>query len=332
MVQAIVRTKYHRLLELIDDDQIYLSAPGPGSTDEIGVVKHGTAAHYTDYGFKKDAIRWIYSEPFAKLPKFVFDQELIQLVTDLDYHESVMAMKEAGVMRLPFPAMIVEFRTKAGHHAIIMIRDCQEADHWYEWEPPGYTETVTTPFYAMKVIIHKDEGGEYAVLSPGVIGLDIKRDETGIVIGMTATGLDEFIVRTADRFGYGALLKNTFRRDAGQTSQGLFSALVLMSVKGIGAEIVDVARLNRKRQQSGKPSIPHHTYIHIKRVFRSASSDVSDEYTPRRSPIPHLRRGHNREVHYGPRSEGKSRLHYFPPKLVAYTGGPLPAPTYIVKK
>jgi hypothetical protein len=295
----------------------------------------------------------------SDLPRFVIDRELIELATKGEYTQSLIDMKRAGVLHLPFREMIVEFLSRSSTnrtaHSIVLLRDLtldnDDDRPPNKWESgkvvdPHSEEEEKFDFYGVRMSVENDVEGEYLCMSPSILYMAINNKDV-----VPTEKQAEWVDYSDDKcwlrmLGCGHrmmppnkrtndLVQQTWTKDAGSIYYAAVSAYLLMSTAGIAKEVISCEKLNRKRGPgTGKPIIPQHTYIRIGHVYRSASSKDSDTYVPRRSPRPHWRRGHLRGVHYG---EGRAflRTKYIPPKLVAYHGDdqkPKVGKEYVVMK
>jgi hypothetical protein len=301
-----VRTKWHRLIPLVDTDEVYLTSPP---------VEGGKAPHWSDYGSNPDELKKMI-HGFSHLPKFVIDPELLGLIEEQEYQKSLLDMKRAGVMRLPFPQVIVEYGNGPQHTITLLEETKDDPEH---------------QFGAVVFHLHRDVGGEYLVVSPAIIKLDIRDNEGEPWIKFS--GDNALYVTASDKLI--ELSKSTFLKDTSSIWYALASVMLLMATAGVKREVIEVERLNKSRVLSGKEPIPRHTYISIGHVYRRENSEVSDEYIPRRSPRPHWRRGHLRMVRFG-KGYASSKQVYIGPKLVAYqdpTGAePSVSHEYVVTK
>lgn len=313
-----IRTKWHKIIPLIETRQAYITAP-----------KAGLAAHLSEYQIDDDMIKH-FVEGWGQLPKFVIDAELMQLARDKDYLNSLTDMKKAGVLRLPFPAMIVEFESATniqsapgGYcHYIAVLRD-QQAEGLQPWEPEGFVGSAPATnkmFYGFAFRLQRDENGEYLVLSPSISFVEPEDRDGEPWVGVGSQGWLETkpyslpLTQALDN-----VVSATYEKDAGVVWHALIGAALLMNTAGIKKEVIEPTKLNRRRQQQNKPLIPRHTYIRIGHVYKHDNSTQAEAYEPRRSPRPHWRRGHIRNVSIGKGRTGTKRV-YIQPKLVAYHG------------
>lgn len=71
----------------------------------------------------------IADDPFlqrcAELPHFVIDESLLALLERSDVRSSILAMKEAGIARLPFPEMLLELDSGSAR-AFVLLEEYQD--------------------------------------------------------------------------------------------------------------------------------------------------------------------------------------------------------------
>lgn len=317
-----IRTKWHKIMPLVEQGMVYFTSP-PG----------GQAPHWDDYEHDKEAFV-DFVNVWAELPHFCIDRELIDLATDDDFRNSLWDMKRAGVLRLPFPAVVVEFPGKGGReegsiqHHVVMLRDLKHPERFF-WEGEDViaeSHRQACDFYGIAMGINQDEDGEYLHVSPSIvyIGIEYHNGEVMCKVISHGSGVANWDPKIE------SLIEKTYVKDLGSVFFAASSIYLLMATQGIDKEIIDTERINKKRGGPGKPYIPRHTYIHIGRVYKSATSEKSEEYVSRRSPRPHWRRGHVRGVRYGVKREFTKSV-FIHPRLVAYSGdAKLPKPDYVV--
>lgn len=306
-----IHTQFHHLVDLIQKDEVYLTAP-----------KGGKAVHWDTYHPDKKATNFFLKE-ISSLPKFVVDDELMDMVRNQKYIKSIVDMRKGGVMRLPFPSLLIEYDF-AGKRYIVLLRD-QQSKEIFPWEDPAGHELASPfslpdkdelmgrfPFYGTQFILDKDKDGRYVVMSPSFIGVDVMEKNGEASFGMSAIASGIFPpTQELD-----ALVGQTYSKDAGGLYQAMCAALLVMQTDGVVHEKIDPSKINRKRDGDSKPKIPTHTYLRIGKVYRY-NSEKADDYIPRKSPRPHWRRGHLRPVRYG---VGKTLVKdvYINPRLVSY--------------
>lgn len=310
-----VRTWWHRIVPAVDAGEVYLTAP-----------RGGHSARAADYGLDPDRLRSVVQQ-FGECPHFVVERELVDLATEHDYYLSMRDMRRAGVLHMPYPAALVEWPVRgADAHTMVLVRDLGQKVR-QSWEPEDDWE-LSVPFYGIVLRVHRDQMGDYMVVSPSIVGLDLREESDGrLGVGMTATGSD-ILPMTAQ---LNELIGRTYTKDGAAAWFALCAGTLLVSTHGVEREVVEVDRLNKKRRELGREPVPRHTYIRIGRVYRTYEGERSDEYVPRRSPRPHWRRGHVRTVRHGAGREKLKQI-FVPGRIVAYAGeGPEPArPEYTV--
>lgn len=309
------RTRWHKLQQLVAEDEVYLTAP-----------EGGTSSHWDEFRPNKSAVKWFVNE-LTKLPKFVVDSDLLELVMVEGYDKSLIAMRNAGVFRLPFPAMIVEF-DYGGSRFIVFLRDNLAKDTEFPWEdkPPTisgaeHNAFARSPIYGIVFRIINDVEGEYLVMSPSANSIDVD-DRDGVPhVGVSAQSLEFF----PNSLKLQELTRLTWLKDGGGIWRAAASAMLIFHTGGVAKEVIECSKMNKKRVANNKIPIPTHTRLHIGKVYRSSASDQADDYIPRRSPKPHWRRGYDQPIRYGKGRE-KLKYKYIEPKLVAYRDwmGPKP--------
>ena len=299
-----IKTAWHKIVPLIDADEVYLAAP-----------KGAKAPHWGQFNPRVESFKNTVRS-LGTLPKFVIDDDLLDIVRGEEYQLSILDMHRAGVLRLPFAAMTVEFQIPAGR-ALVVLRDnaFKERLPWEVGpeEDPGNTVFWSKPFYGVPLRIEHDTRGEYLVMSAGVISIDIQEQNGMPWIGITAQGHD-IIDMTQPVLD---MIKHTYQKEGSLIWQALACAFLVLHTEGVKKEVIECSKINRKRIASKKEPIPRHTVVSIGKVYRSASSGQADDYEPRRSPRPHWRRGHLKNVHYGP-GRASVKQKYINPKLVAF--------------
>lgn len=330
-----IRTKWHRARELLEAGQVWMTAE-----------KGKMAKTWDEVRLDMSRLSRFF-ELCESLPKFVIDNATVGLVTTKDAGLSLLAMKQADALRLPFPAMVVEIVHSPRFTTIVILADRQSGENDKpfreapdkSWQPP----VERYPFYGVPFAIQKDDGGEYLVCGYsmsycGLTEAPSKSDpeKLGPWLATESAGVYWLPNDTNDR-DLEKLISSQVDKDVRYTANALYTALLLLMTQGMEREVVEATKLNKHRVASGKPPIPRHTYIHIGKVYRSATGDRSDDYDPRRSPIPHWRRGHNVTYGTGPAHKGGKVVRYIPPRIVAlkkdtvYTEDELPKmPTYRV--
>lgn len=305
-----IRTKWHHLRQLFKDDEVYITAPAGGRS-----------THWGDLQPQTEHVEFMLDE-FERLPRFVVDTDILEIVMQDKYQYSLMDMKRAGVLRLPFPALMVEFQWGTGHH-IVMLRDLNgEPFQPLPWEQGLSQEKMLLvanghPFYGVVMRVEKDEHGEYVVMGPSHIGIDVVEDKDGEPhVGLAGFALGIFKTE-AERLN--KIVEKTWVKDGGAIFRALATCALVMHTEGVKKEVVTCEKINRTRSAKKRPLVPRHTILSIGKVYRSSREDdaSADTYDKRRSPIPHWRRGHNRGIRYG---TGRSQLKikYIPPRLVAF--------------
>jgi hypothetical protein len=315
-----IRTKWHRLLELVDKGEVTSLAP-----------KDGLAKWHEEAGMDlvkiKEALLAV-----NDVPKFVVDPALLDLSRKDEFHRSLLDMKRAGVLHLPFPLALIEIPSRSGlitsGHTIVILEDGSRYQALPDGAPGKPAEDTDVGGWSMTV--QSDSGGDYVAIAQTWTWVAIEERNGQPEIKFSSQEGDW---SDAEKAGHPELIESTHLKNSMSVASAWFVAMLLMSTKGVVQDRIDVPKLNKQRAQQGKHAIPMHTYIRIGHVYQK--DGTTREYDERKSPRPHWRRGHIRNVRVGPRSEGKTHPVYVQPMLVAYHpefGGNAPkTPDYVVK-
>lgn len=222
----------------------------------------------------------------AKLPHYVIDDRLMEVMAREDIQKTVLAMIEAKMTRLPFPALVIEFEQAPGVRRFVVLRENVLRD--------GFEATTAT--------LGKD--ALFSQLRP-------------MLIQLTGIGL-EVVEATSEIDGEAAALATAI-------------ALMMLNTAGIDKEVITAKPLNKIRQRAGRPTIPHHTVMHIGSVVDRDGAVHRYGAGGKVMPI-HLRHGHVRHQAKGP-GRAERELIYIHPVLVNYRPGvEVPQPKRILTR
>lgn len=226
----------------------------------------------------------------TRTPIFVITKEVMVFADSPTLQPSLWAMVEAGVARLPYPEMVIEYepgKTVSGQpvRALVLLKQL-----------PGME------VQASLVAMHADTNGG-RILRKSRVPVEVALQPGNFSFSKT---FDDYVM---DCIGVAIEI-----------------ALLLVMTRGIERHPVDIARLNKRRQERGKIAIPNHSIIRIGRVVTRDGRSIP--YDPRSSMPIHWRRGHVRNQFYGP-GRSQHRPVYIEPVLVNYKPGD-EAPTVAV--
>lgn len=306
-------TKWHHIMPLVAADQVYLPAP-----------EGGKARHWSEFDPEPEKLRELV-RLLSPLPKYTVDPELMEIASKEKFQHSVLDLQKAGVLRLPYRAMLVEFGNR-----IVLLRDNSQQPGEAPWEAASEkNDFYRRPFYGFVFTFCNDTDGHYLVISPSVVSFKIEERDGEPWLGVSSDEHDilvhsDDLVQTA---------KSTFLKQASTIWKALLVATLLIHTEGVDKRVIECKKLNKKRATQKKELVPRHTYLYIGRVYKHSGNDSPSEVYTRRSPCPHWRRGHLRNIRYG---EGKKLAYakFFPARLVAYKdweGEEPPAKEYHVK-
>lgn len=293
-----IRTKWHLLKDAVASGEICLS----DSKNKFPLV-----SSIKDFDQAKFEALVLEAE---KLPMFFVNREVVDILDEKTVVPSITAMAECDCLRLPFPAMLLEYEgpplADSGkcprHFLIVLERD----------------KTTKVPFhydFCVELISFLDDT---VFVSPSIFFAtwhnDNEIEKAGVHFKAIVAPYMKPGSLTSEK-----LSEETFSLDVPFIASALYISLLLMNTRGIVKELIEPTRLNKQRIARGAPTIPSHTVIRIGHVY--AKSGQSEAFDHRRSPRPHVRRGHTREVWLGPRkdpSARKRKLVYIEPMLVSY--------------
>lgn len=270
-----MHTKIHRMIDnFITGDRMILREP----------LKPDRRIQLREGG---DVAAAKFSEEITRIPLFLFEHQLNDMMTGAEMHASIKAMSEAGCLVLPFPDVIVETEDKYN----------------------GMTERRMTllrqkgSMFTCLMWIYRLED-ESTIIPPCGIDVTFSLKDAMIQFDVWDT---PYLVRN--------VIKDTpeMREEIGQTyakwvARHLAAALILLNTGGIKREVVQCEpRLNKARAKHGKAPIPEYTVIQIGKVYTSSGAEQT--YDERKSPRVHIRRAHNRHVRTGKGRTGTKLVH-----------------------
>lgn len=211
---------------------------------------------------------------------FVIDKEVLELLRRDDASKSIKALIEAGMAKLPYNPMVVEYEVNPKWHEFVMLREKDGAIY-------GRISTMDTATTATMVANNEikmtfGDGRVYVWPCPG------------------------------DQHPDFAVFRNSFM-------VGVNLALLMLNTKGIEKELVTVAEsLNKKRTAKGKPRIPVHSIVHIGTIYRRDGTAIKRGEGGGGWHLPmHWRCGHTRTQHFGKGRE-ETKIIYIPPCIVNF--------------
>lgn len=245
-------------------------------------------------------------------PTFVMDKELQALFDDASLQHSVQAMFEAGVAKLPYPALMMELWGGMDWRYFLVI---EEGD-----KPTRFRVT------AMEYIRTRD-GGFGVVPSPLVADINFLTD----VLEWNCEWQDD---------------KGLDRKDMiFHILAALNLALVMSHIGELDREVIETSKVNRNRIAKGKPSIHNHIIVRIGHVYDREGKKVKLTDANRRSMTIHMRAGHTKHQPHGkpwmdanpeeaakPGNTADHHIVWIAPVLVNFRDGselPLPKPRVV---
>ena len=245
-----IKTKWHVFKQCFLDRQLLYPAP-----------KGGKGQYCDEFGMSNEAfVHFI--EGCDRLPKFVFSETLATAFKDEKQVRSLIDLKNAGLLKLPYPAMLVEsphFMNPAQRgtgNSIVMLFDPNI-------EEGGYTESEYD-VGGVLMSTHKDADGEYACVAPCISVLSIHEGVDEPDLKLSAIPTDWYTRHDMEGQHY---MGSVFQRCAEGVGMAWFFTMLVMQTRGVEPEVIETVRLNKSRKASGKISVPHHTFIKIGHVY-----------------------------------------------------------------
>lgn len=110
-----------------------------------------TALHKLDWSKVPDAIRDLY---LHKSAKYFVDNEVVQVITRGDAWKSIRALVDAGLMKLPFSPLMIEYNATDKFRWFILLED--KGDHFKAQAVFRHVSTETTVFSSRDVRVTLD--------------------------------------------------------------------------------------------------------------------------------------------------------------------------------
>lgn len=211
-------------------------------------------------------------------PTYCVDIEVVKLLQRADVMNTLKALIEAGIARLPFNPMVLEF------------------------SPP-----VDLPSRYFCLLTEKDD----KTITSGTARLS--RDHHELIIGT-----DDYEIELLQEGMVLHNMQAEKDASGWASVVALSIALLMLNTQGIEKEVIHTDRINKRRaaHNDGRPPIPRHTVVRIGTIYDRSGKAHSVGGSGRHMPV-HLRAGHVRHQHFGKGNE-EVKLIYIPPCIVNY--------------
>lgn len=194
---------------------------------------------------------------------YVADKDVIDLLQRNDASASIKAMVDAGVARLPYPELVVEFDLTGVMRIFCLLRE----------------EALSGEIFCHVGYMARSDGAGALEMTPICITIE----NGGFFIKLPEKQMNTH----KEFYSVAALI-------------AVSVALLMLNTKGITKEVIECQKLNRTREKSGKVQIPRHTIVRIGTVYARDGKGQSYGHGAKR---PHLRSGYTRNQHYGVNNE-----------------------------
>lgn len=227
-------------------------------------------------------------QKMMKAPHFVIQKDALELMGRADISSTIQALHDAQLTRLPYPEILIEYSECAEdgsdefRHFVLL----EELDGHKAFTP-------TWAFFDMT----KRVGGMQKVPARISFAHEGKMAFEYSDYGMTKR-LRDVIDHGAQCCRYAADI-----------------CFMLLNTRGIEKEVIECHALNKQRVAKGRTRIPTHRYVHIAKVYRR--DGTHEAYQTGTHKRMHLRKGHVRNQHYGPKNESV-KIIYVEPVIVNF--------------
>lgn len=196
-------------------------------------------------------------------PKYVMSAEVVQMLLRDDVQRAVMSVLEAGIGRLPYSPVTIEFETEAVRYFTLL----SETDVENEIAVEIAWLKVTPEAERVCVVVHTT-----------IVRLETNGFEVRVA------GKDELVAYVAGgACCFAILMLNT---------RGIEKRVIE----------TDKLNRARAKCGDGRPLVPRHTVVHIGTIYDKSGRAHSVTGTGRHMPV-HLRSGFTRRQHYGKGNE-----------------------------
>lgn len=238
------------------------------------------------------------------LPKYFIEPNLMaEMETNQGLVDSLKAMHEAGITRLPFPAVLVETEGSAKQEDVQVRNFIVLSERKSQLVAPG--ENYYHPFRANLFRLTNYQGQDAIMLCPATYWLGYIPDAEGpsgtkgfgIHFNTTAAPYmdgvpDEDLIPMINSIGY---------KDFRKCGNALDAMMVLLNTRGIDKVVIEPTKLNKARKKAGKKEIARHSIIRLGHAY---SRDGKKREGVAWHQQFHIRPGYINHYWYGPRTEG----------------------------
>jgi hypothetical protein len=224
--------------------------------------------------------------------KYYIDRDVVDLMGRNDVQLSIAAMIQAGIARLPFDPLLIEYETLG--------------------KTNGAKEPI--PIHCCVLLTERADciGAQVMLLYDHPEGELVRctRDNGYLSVRLIDSHPKPTI--QVDSEGAGDTL------DCEIAALGAMMALLMLNVRGIEKRVVEVAPLNKQRVKRGRTCIPSHTIIHIGTIYdrQGKGQRYTTDASGRKMRV-HMRRGHARHQAFG-EGHQEHKWIFIPPVLVNY--------------
>lgn len=255
----MIHTKLHVVKEILSET----------GTDRITAINVGG-------GRLEEAIKVI--NLILNAPIYCIDPHVVELLMRDDVERTILAIMQAGVARLPYSPMVIEFSAPT-------VESSSRYFIWLEEHGDGVITSVSACLskFDTELIVMSDPL-DIEVLPEGLLAKGLVQDDPMAWASLAAVSL----------------------------------ALLMLNTKGIEKEVIHTDRLNKARAKSGdgRHPVPQHSIVRIGTIYDRSGRGHAVTATGRHMPV-HLRAGHVRRQHFGKDNEEVKTI-FIPPCIVNF--------------
>lgn len=228
---------------------------------------------------------WEEAQAFLDKPTFFLSSSVVDAVNANSeaIEQTIAAIIEAKLFRLPYPEMVMIIETKTSSHGQVAVLFKEKVDG------------------VDLLVCETSNSIGFTIFSEGSLELTEKGGEPFFKYDLKAANKDyaERLIRYCT-FAY-------------QVS------VMILDIKNLNREYIEPTGLNRSRQKKGKPRIFPYTYVSLSKRYVSSEKGGSGKPTGRTMPV-HMRAGHIRRQRVG-KGLTEEKIIYIEPVIVNYESG-----------
>lgn len=241
---------------------------------------------------------------------YVFEEALVELLERSKTQDTMKAIVEAGLFRLPYPEIVVEFSIgDAYYYVYLKERGMMGIETFYVMlsDQRKCGNITVHPFYITSEMVRNFNGGVKFEFN------HIREIQEELIRVNTATAPNSL-----RKFKHSIHDELHRLHHAMITFMAVYLVVLLLKTNGVISEKITIPeKLNKARLRNKKQPLPDYHVVRIGHVTNKQGQRLTDFHNTRQ---PHFRAGHIREQAYGPKYSLHRKI-YIEPMLVNYVEG-----------